>query len=105
MNNLITKYCDFILESRIPIAWAKPSKLTLNVLSFINEKERVSKKELCDFLDGIEEDNFGKKPKLSWIRNNKQYIGYKIEEYESNFYFLTPLGKRVLKSGIMNETI
>jgi len=104
MNNLIT-YDQFILESRIPISWAKPSALTIKILSFIDEKQRVTKKELMEFLETIPEDASGKKPTISWVRNNKKYIGYKIQEEDANYYFLTPLGKRVLRSMRINETI
>lgn len=100
----ILKYSDFILESRIAIAWAKPSTLTTSILSFIAEKEKVSKKELLEFLDSIPEDASGKKPNISWVRGKKKYIGYKVQEDEANYYYLTTLGKRVLKSSKINET-
>ena len=103
MNNIL-EYSKFILESRIPIAWAKPSQITTTVLSFIAEKEKVTKKELMEFLDSIPEDASGKKPNMSWVRNKKKYIGYKVQEEEANHYFLTTLGKRVLKSSRINET-
>lgn len=102
MNNIL-RYFDFINESRIPIAWAKPSQLTINILSFINEKEKVTKKELIEFLNGIPEDSSGKKPGINWVRNQKKYIKYKIQEEEANHYCLTPLGKRLLKSSKINE--
>jgi hypothetical protein len=104
MINNILSYNEFILESRIPIAWAKPSQLTTKVLSFVAEKEKVTKKELLEFLDSIPEDASGKKPSMSWVRNQKKYIKYKVQEDEANYFTLTPLGKRVLKSSRINET-
>ena len=104
MINNILSYDEFILESRIPIAWAKPSVTTTKVLSFIGEKEKVTKKELLEFLDSIPEDASGKKPSMSWVRNQKKYIKYKIQEEDANYFELTPLGKRVLKSSGINET-
>jgi hypothetical protein len=104
MINNILSYDQFILESRIPIAWAKPSQTTAKVLSFISEKERVTKKELIEFLDSIPEDSSGKKPNMSWVRNQKKYIKYKVQEEEANYFSLTPLGRRVLKSFKINET-
>ena len=104
MINKILSYDEFILESRIPIAWAKPSVTTTKVLSFIKEKEIVTKKELLEFLDSIPEDASGRKPSMSWIRNQKKYIKYRIQEEEANYFELTPLGKRVLKSSGINET-
>jgi hypothetical protein len=104
MNNSILSYNDFILESRIPIAWAKPSVTTTKVLSFIGERERVTKKELLEFLDSIPEDSSGRKPSMSWVRNQKKYIKYKIQEEEANHFELTSLGKRILKSFKINET-
>jgi hypothetical protein len=56
-----------------------------------------------EFLDSIPEDASGKKPNISWARNNKKYVKYKIQEEEANYYCLTPLGKRVLKSAKINE--
>lgn len=103
MTNNILSYKEFINESRIPIAWAKPSELTTKVLSFISEKEKVTKKELMEFLEGIPEDASGKKPSMRWVRNQKKYIKYKVQEEEANYFCLTPLGKRVLRSSSMNE--
>jgi hypothetical protein len=74
MINKILLYDEFILESRIAIAWAKPSATTTKVLSFIGEKEKVTKKELSEFLNSIPEDASGKKPSMSWVRNQKKYI-------------------------------
>lgn len=99
----ILKYQDFLNESRIPVAWVKPNTLTTKILSFIDEKVKVTKKELCEFLEGIPEDASGKKPNMSWIRNRKKYIKYKVQEEEANYFELTPLGKRVLKSSRVNE--
>ena len=103
MINLLP-FEDFINESRIAISWAKPSVTTTKILSFIDEKEKVTKKELMEFLGTIPEDASGKKPDISWVRKNKRYVKYKIQEEEANFYCLTTLGKRVLKSFKMNET-
>lgn len=104
MINNILSYEKFILESRIPVAWAKPSILTTKVLTFIAEKERVTKKELSEFICSIPEDSSGKKPNMSWVRNNKKYIRYKVQEEHANYFSLTPLGRRVLKSFKINET-
>lgn len=100
----IVKYDDFINESRIPVAWAKPSELTTKILSFVSEKEKVTKKEMMEFFESIPEDASGKKPNISWVRNHKKYVKYKVQEEEANYYCLTPLGKRVLKSFKINET-
>jgi hypothetical protein len=97
MINNILSYKEFINESRIPIAWAKPSTTTINVLSFIEEKEKVTKRELIEFLDSIPEDASGKKPTMNWVRGQKKYIKYKVQEEEANYFSLTPLGKRILK--------
>lgn len=104
MINKILLYDEFILESRIAIAWAKPSATTTKVLSFIREKEKVTKKELLEFLNSIPEDASGKKPSMSWVRNQKKYIKYKVEEEDANYFELTSLGKRVLKSFRIDET-
>ena len=104
MTNIILKYSDFINESRIPIAWAKPSAVTTKILSFIDENEKVTKKQLIEFLEGIPEDASGKKPGIKWVKGQKKYIKYKIQEEEANYYCLTTLGKRVLKSSRINET-
>jgi len=103
MNNIL-KYHDFINESRIPIAWAKPSQITTKLLSFIDENEKVTKRELIEFLEGIPEDASGKKPSMKWVKSQKKYIKYKVQEDEANYYCLTPLGKRVLRSLKINET-
>lgn len=103
MINLLL-FNDFVNESRIAISWAKPSAITTKILSFISEKEKVTKKELTEFLCSIPEDASGKKPDISWVRKNKRYVKYKIQEEEANFYCLTTLGKRVLKSFRINET-
>lgn len=100
----LREYEDFINESRIPVAWAKPSALTTKILAFISEKEKVTKKEMLEFFESIPEDASGKKPNISWVRNHKKYVKYKIQEEEANYYCLTPLGKRVLKSFKINET-
>ena len=102
MNNIL-EYSKFILESRIPIAWAKPSQITTTVLSFIAEKEKVTKKELMEFLDSIPEDASGKKPSMNWVRGQKKYIKYKVQEEEANYFSLTTLGKRILKASSVNE--
>ena len=52
----------------------------------------------------MEEDASGKKPSMAWVRNNKKYIKYKIEEEEANYFCLTTLGKRILRSVRINET-
>jgi hypothetical protein len=103
MINLLG-YNEFLNESRIAISWAKPSTTTTKILSFIDEKEKVTKKELVEFLSSIPEDASGKKSDISWARKNKRYVKYKIQEEEANHYCLTTLGKRVLKSFKMNET-
>lgn len=103
MNNLFG-YIEFINENRIAIAWAKPSSNALHVLEFVSEKGKVTKKELSEFLDSIPEDASGKKPSMSWVRSNKKYFKYKIEEEAANHYTLTALGKRVLKSSKINES-
>ena len=103
MINKILSYDEFILESRIPIAWAKPSVTTTKVLSFIKEKEKVTKKELLEFLDSIPEDASGKKPSMNWVRGQKKYIKYKVQEEEANYFSLTTLGKRILKASSVNE--
>ena len=103
-NNLILSFEAFVNESRIPIAWAKPSQMTGKVLAFISEKEKVTKKELMEFLESIPEDDSGKKPSMRWVRNQKKYIKYKVQEEEANYFSLTPLGKRVLKSFKVNES-
>jgi hypothetical protein len=41
---------------------------------------------------------------MSWVRNQKKYIKYKIQEEDANHFELTALGKRVLKSFRINET-
>jgi hypothetical protein len=104
MINKILSYNEFITESRIPIAWAKPSQVTTKVLSFIAEKEKVTKKELMEFLDSIPEDDSGRKPTMAWVRNQKKYIQYKVQEDSANYFSLTVLGRRVLKSFKINET-
>lgn len=103
MNNLL-EYSEFLNESRIPVAWANPSKVTISILDFIGEKEKVTKKELVEFLSEIPEDASGRKPNISWANRNKKYVKYKIEEEGTNYYHLTSLGKRVLKSSKINET-
>jgi hypothetical protein len=103
MNNKILSYEEFVNESRIPIAWAKPSQTTIKVLSFIGENEKVTKRELIEFLDSIPEDASGKKPSMNWVRGQKKYIKYKVEEEEANYFSLTTLGKRILKSAKVNE--
>jgi len=103
MTNKILSYEEFINESRIPIAWAKPSPTTIKVLSFINEKMKVTKKELIEFLDSIPEDASGRRPTMNWVRGQKKYIKYKVEEEEANYFSLTPLGKRILKASQVNE--
>ncbi len=103
MINNILSYEEFINESRIPIAWAKPSNTAIKVLSFIGEKEKVTKRELTEFLDTIPEDASGKKPSMNWVRGQKKYIKYKVQEEEANYFSLTPLGKRVLKVSSVNE--
>lgn len=104
MNNKILSYNDFINESRIPIAWAKPSRSALTVLQFISEKEKVTKKELMEFLDSMEEDDSGKKPSMKWVKGQKKYIKYKIQEDEANYFTLTPLGRRLLRSSTLHES-
>jgi hypothetical protein len=100
MINIIDykKYVETLNEGRIPIAWARPSEKTIKVLSFISEKEKVTKKELKEFLDSVPEDSSGRKPTMSWVRGQKKYIKYKIEEESANYFCLTPLGKRILRS-------
>ena len=103
MTNNILSYKEFINESRIPIAWAKPSATTIKVLSFIGEKKKVTKRELMEFLDSIPEDASGKKPSMNWVRGQKKYIKYKVQEEEANYFSLTTLGKRILKASSVNE--
>jgi hypothetical protein len=102
MINNILSYEEFVNESRIPIAWAKPSNTAIKVLSFIGEKEKVTKRELTEFLDSVPEDASGKKPSMNWVRGQKKYIKYKVQEEEANYFSLTPLGKRVLKVSTVN---
>lgn len=103
MISKILSYEEFINESRIPIAWAKPSATTIKVLSFISEKEKVTKRDLMEFLDSIPEDASGRKPSMNWVRGQKKYIKYKVQEEEANYFSLTPLGKRILKAARVNE--
>lgn len=104
MTNKILSYEEFINESRIPIAWAKPSRSTISVLQFISEKEKVTKKELTEYLNSMEEDSSGKKPSMRWVNNQKKYIKYKVQEDEANYYHLTPLGRRLLKASTLDES-
>ena len=77
MTSNILSYKEFINESRIPIAWAKPSATTIKVLSFIGEKEKVTKRELTEFIDSIPEDASGKKPSMNWVRGQKSISNIK----------------------------
>jgi hypothetical protein len=40
---------------------------------------------------------------MNWVRGQKKYIKYKVQEEESNYFSLTPLGKRILKAARVNE--
>jgi hypothetical protein len=103
MNNIV-KYDDFLFESRVPIAWAKPTEKLINLLSFIDENKKVTKRELREYIESIPEDASGKKPTMKWARSQKRYIRYKVQEEEANYFSLTPLGRRLLKQGRINET-
>jgi len=68
------------------------------VLSFISEKEsgKVSKKELMEFFETLQEE-LGKKPSWGWLSKNAQYIDKEIDENGDQYYSLTKRGKRVLE--------
>ena len=65
------------------------------VLSFINEKGKVTKTELKEFFDTLEEE-LGKKPNFEWIRKNQQYVTKEISESDEIVYSLTKRGNKVL---------
>jgi len=72
------------------------------VLSFINEKGKVSETELREFFDSLEEI-IGKKPNWSWVRNNAAYIDKEILENGEVYYTLTKRGERVLNKQMQYE--
>jgi hypothetical protein len=71
------------------------------VLSFIGERGKVSRKQILEFLRGMNEEQ-GKKTSMRWVQRNSKYI----KEYEINGtknYKLTALGERVLRNINLTE--
>lgn len=71
------------------------------VLNFIGKAGCVSRKQLLEFLKGMNEE-LGKKTSMRWVSRNAKYI----REYETNgqkHYKLTEVGRRVLNKIHLNE--
>jgi hypothetical protein len=104
--NTVAKKYGFEVLGEIPATLDKKpnfsSTLSKNYTVVYNEKEKVTKRELTEFLDSVPEDASGKKPSMNWVRGQKKYIKYKVQEEEANYFSLTPLGKRVLKVSTVN---
>jgi len=98
----ILNYSGFLNESRIAIAWTGKNETRDSILSFIGEKEKVTRIELDEFLLSLPEEK-GKKADFRWIKRNKHLIKRHIEENGPNFYTLTSLGKRILRLSRINE--
>jgi len=102
MINLRT-YNNFIKESLTPVLFlSSRNKHRNEIVKFVWEKERVTKKELADFAQTLEEG--GTNIDNKWISRNKQLIKLVVNEDGPNHYVLTKLGRRFAKSLFLNET-
>lgn len=73
------------------------------VLSFVNEKGKVSHKEMLEYLKGINEETGGTTSR-KWINKNTSY--FKIRERNGEkFYTLSEKGKRVHNSIMSQKTL
>lgn len=72
------------------------------VLSFISEKNVVSRDDLIEFLKGMNEE-FGRKTSISWVSRNSKLIKKIIEKDGSVNYTLTKFGKSVLNKTDVSE--
>jgi len=72
------------------------------ILSFISEKEIVSKADLEEFIKGMNEDS-GRKTTFDWIRRNSKMIKKVAEKNGNVSYKLTKFGQSVLSKTTINE--
>lgn len=102
MNNL-KKFDEFINESLTPVLFISSKNKNRNeIVKFVWEKQKVTKKELVEFAQTLGEGEVTVDNK--WISRNKQLIKCIVNEDGPNHFVLTKLGKRFAKSLFLNET-
>jgi hypothetical protein len=102
MNNL-KNFEEFINESLTPVLFISSKNKNRNeIVKFVWEKQKVTKKELIEFAQTLGEGEVTVDNK--WISRNKQLIKCIVNEDGPNHFVLTKLGKRFAKSLFLNET-
>lgn len=102
MNNL-KKFDEFVNESLTPVLFISSKNKNRNeIVKFVWEKQKVTKKELVEFAQTLGEGEVTVDNK--WISRNKQLIKCIVNEDGPNYFVLTKLGKRFAKSLFLNET-
>lgn len=74
------------------------------VLEFINKSKMVTEEEMKQFLNTVSED-LGFKPSSNWLKMNKQYVEFKMNENGEKVYKLSSRGKNVLKAHVKFENL
>ena len=93
------KYTESYPENRVAVVTPVRQK----VLSFVNEKGIVSKKDFAAYLQQFNEES-GRNTTFRWVRENK-HLFRTIHENGELFFKLSKLGKRVLEKTKVNESI
>jgi len=73
------------------------------VLNFLKENGTVTRAQLKEFLNGMNED-IGSKTSMKWVNKNSRFITEFASKGEVH-YKLTPLGKRVVEKMMVKESI
>jgi hypothetical protein len=73
------------------------------VLNFLKENGTVTRAQLKEFLNGMNEE-IGSKTSMKWVNKNSRFITEFASKGEVH-YKLTPLGKRVVEKMLVKESI
>jgi hypothetical protein len=93
------KYTDAYPEKNVSLK----APIRERILSFVNEKGKVSHKEMIDFFRTVNEETGGSVSR-KWLNKNTSY--FKISEKNgSKVYRLSAMGKRVHESIMKQKTV
>jgi hypothetical protein len=113
--NLVLSFQEFMLnESRVVVkrkyteayperAVSDRAPMREKILSFVNEKGRVSHKEMINFFKTVNEES-GRNVSRKWLNKNTAY--FKIAERNGEkIYRLSAMGRRVHESIMKQKTV
>lgn len=89
-------------ETHPPVEVQNYAPIREKVLNFLKENGTVTRVQLKEFLNGMNEE-IGSKTSMKWVNKNSRFIKEFATKGEV-YYKLTPLGKRVVEKMIVKES-